>query len=170
MHCPQCGQQFSYEVRFCKSCGFALDGIKELLAPTNISSTLEKETRKARRSRSRNGLYRGAIILSMGIVLLSYSGFKSNLFPLVILICGLMRIIYAMFFQRDTQRKKKQGHWLPDIASQLGSHTLSTALPPPQTVPVPVLGTRRMDTAEMVHSPSVTEHTTKLLDESRHPQ
>ncbi len=59
MHCPQCGQQFSDEVRFCKSCGFSLDRIRELLAPKDIFPTLEKETHKARRSRSRKGLYRG---------------------------------------------------------------------------------------------------------------
>ncbi len=106
----------------------------------------------------------------MGIVLLSFSGVRSNLLPLVILSCGLMRIVYAMFFQENTQRKKKQGHWLPDIASQLGSTTLSTALPPSQTMPVSVFRARRMDTAQMVPSPSVTEHTTKLLDESRGPK
>jgi hypothetical protein len=59
MHCPQCGQQCSVEVRFCKSCGFSLDGIRELLAPTDISPTFEKETHKVRQSRSRKGLYRG---------------------------------------------------------------------------------------------------------------
>ena len=169
MHCPQCGQRFSDEVRFCKGCGFSLDGVRELLTPTDISRTLEKESHKAGRSRSRKGLYRGVIVLSMGIVVLSFSSFKSNLFPLelVILICGLMRIVYAMFFQEDMQRKKKQEHSLRDIANQLGTATLSTALPPSQPVPVSVLRARRMDTAQMVHSPSVTEHTTKLLDDSR---
>jgi len=167
MHCPQCGQQFSDEVRFCKSCGFSLDCIRELLAPKDISTTLEKGTHEVRRSRSRMGLYRGIIILSMGIVFLSFSGFKSNFFPLVILICGLMRIVYAMFFQESTHRKKKQEHSLRNVARQLGAATLGTALPPSQTVPVSVLRARRMDTAQMVHSPSVTEHTTKLLDESR---
>ena len=164
MHCPQCGQQFSDEVRFCKSCGFSLDCIRELLAPKDISTTLEKGTHEVRRSRSRMGLYRGIIILSMGIVFLSFWSFKSNFFPLVILICGLMRIVYAMFFQEGTQRKKKQEHSLRNVANQLGAATLSTALPPSQTVPVSVLRARRMYTAQMIHSPSVTEHTTKLLD------
>ena len=177
MHCPQCGQQFSGEVRFCKSCGFSLDSIRELLAPTDISHTLEKETHKKRLSRSRMGMYRGIIILSMGIVLFSFSDFKSKLFPLelVILICGLMRIVYAMIVQEDRERKKKQQeHSLPNIApittNQLGAATLNTALPILQTLPVSVFRARRMDTAEMVHSRSVTEHTTKLLDESREPK
>lgn len=176
MHCPQCGQQFSDEVRFCKSCGFSLDCIRELLAPTDISHTLEKETHKARRSRRRKGLYPAVIVLSMGIVVLSFSGFKSKLFPLelVILICGLMRLVYAMIVQEGTQKKKKQVHSPPYTApittNQLGAATLNTSLPISHTVPVSVFRARRMDTAEMVHSPSVTEHTTKLLDESREPK
>jgi hypothetical protein len=174
MHCPQCGQQFFVGVRFCKSCGFALDGIRELLTPTDISPTSEKETHKVRQSRSRKGLYRGVIILSIGIVALSLSGVKSNIYPLLILICGLMRILYAMIFQEDTQRKKKRDQSLPDIApitnNQLGAATLSTALPLSQTVPVSLFSPPRMDTADMVNSPSVTEHTTKFLDESQDPK
>ena len=165
MHCPQCGQQFSVEVRFCKSCGFSLHRVRELLDPAATSPTHEKETHKTRRSRSRMGLYRGVIILSIGIILLSLGSFKGNLLPLAILIFGLMRIVYALIFQDDT-RKKKQEHSLRDIANQLGSANLSNALPSSQTVPVSVFRTRRIDTAEMVHPPSVTEHTTKLLDES----
>ncbi|HJX91757.1 MAG TPA: hypothetical protein VJ372_14750 [Pyrinomonadaceae bacterium] len=81
-----------------------------------------------------------------------------------------MRIVYAMFFQEDTQRKKKQEHSLRDVANQLGAATLSTALPSSQTVPDSVFRARRMDTAQMIHSPSVTERTTKLLNESLDPK
>jgi hypothetical protein len=122
------------------------------------------------------GLYRGVIVLTMGIVVLSFSSFKSKLFPLelVILICGLLRIVYAMIVQEDRQRKKKPEHSPLDIApittSQLGAANLNTALPISETVPVSVFRARRMDTAEMVHSPSVMEHTTKLLDELRKPK
>ena len=93
MHCPQCGQQFSGEVRFCKSCGFSLDSIRELLATTDISPALEKETHKKRLSRSRMGLYRGVVILSIGIALLSFGVVRGNLLALTILIVGLLRLI-----------------------------------------------------------------------------
>ena len=166
MHCPQCGQQFPSEVRFCKSCGFSLDRVRELLDPNATSRALEKDADKVPRSRSRMGLYRGVIILSMGIALLSFGVVKGNLLPIAILIVGLMRLLYALIFQDDRRRKKKQDRSLRDIANQLGSATLSNALPSSQTVPVSVFRTRRIDTAEMVHPPSVTEHTTKLLDES----
>ena len=37
MHCPQCGQQVvSDGVRFCNRCGFALDGVKDLLSPSRL--------------------------------------------------------------------------------------------------------------------------------------
>jgi len=166
MHCPQCGQPSSDEVRFCKSCGFSLDRVRELFAPTAGSSMLNKETHKAARSRSRMGLYRGVVILSIGIALLSFGVVRGNLLPLTILIVGLLRLIYAIFFQDDQQRKKKREQSLPDITSQLGAATLRTALPPSQPVPVSLFSTRRIDTAEMLHSPSVTEHTTKLLDDA----
>ena len=166
MHCPQCGQQFSVEVRFCKSCGFSLEPVRELLDPTATSPTLDQGTHKAYRSRSRMGLYRGVIILSMGIILLSLGAVKGNLLPITILVFGLLRILYALVFQDEMQRKKKQERSLPDITNQLRAATVSTALPPSQSVPVSIVGARRMDTAEMLHSPSVTEHTTKLLDES----
>jgi len=171
MHCPQCGQQFSNEVRFCKSCGFSLDGLRELLAPTDISPALGKESRKPRLSRGRKGLYRGVIILSIGIVLLSLSGVKGNVYPLIILTCGLMRILYAMTFQEGTLRKKRQAYppayATPVVANRLATATGGPTLPPSLNVPVATFNARRVHTAEMVNLPSVTEHTTKLLNESQ---
>ncbi|SRR5579885_734334 len=171
MHCPQCGQQFSNDVRFCKSCGFSLDGIRELLVPTDISPTLEKDVHKPRLSRSRKGLYRGVIIISIGIVLLSVSGVKSNIYPLIALICGVLRILYAMIFQEDTPRKKKPDYPPPYVApvaaTQLDTVTLGATLPPPRSVPVAAFNARLVNTAEMANRPSVTEHTTKLLNESQ---
>ena len=171
MHCPQCGQQFSVEMRFCKSCGFSLDDIRELLVPGEISPTLEKETHKPRLSRSRKGLYRGVIIVSIGIVLLSLSGVKSNIYPLIVLISGLLRILYAMIFQEDTPRKKKQAHSPPSVVpvttNQLGTAARNATLPASRSIPVAVLNAGRVNTAEMVNTPSVTEHTTKLLNESQ---
>jgi hypothetical protein len=42
------------------------------------------------------------------------------------------------------------------------------ALPPPQSIPVPTFAPRRANTAELVPPPSITENTTKLLDEDKH--
>jgi len=179
MHCPQCGQeQISDEMRFCKSCGFSLDGVRELLATGNISPTLDTESRKPRQSPRRKGVRQGVILLFISMVFMPLIDLigkpRGEFVPMVFLMAGLMRILYAVIFQEGAPRKKKQDGSLPYVApittDQLGAATRGSALPPSHSVPVSVFSAQRMDTAEMVGPPSVTEHTTKLLDESQDPQ
>jgi hypothetical protein len=178
MHCPQCGQeQFSSEMRFCKSCGFSLDGVSELLATGNISSPLDKQSRKPRQSPRRQGVRQGVILLFISMVfmpLITLIGKgRGEFLPMIFLMAGLMRILYAIIFQEGAPRKKKQDnsqpYAVPITTAQLGTATRAT-LPPSQGVPASVFSARRMDTAEMVSPPSVTEHTTKLLDKSEEPE
>ena len=69
MHCPQCGQeQTSGEMPFCKSCGFSLDGVRDLLATGNTSPTLDKQSRKPRQSPRRQGVRQGVILLFISMV------------------------------------------------------------------------------------------------------
>ena len=179
MNCPQCGQeQVSGEMRFCKSCGFSLDGVRELLTTGNISLALEKDSHKPRQSPRRQGVRQGVILLFISMVfmpLINLIGRPSGEFlPMIFLMAGLMRILYAVIFQEGAPRRKKQDSSLPYVApittDQLGTETRGSALPPSHSVPVSVFSERRMDTAEMVSPPSVTEHTTKLLDESQDPK
>ena len=178
MHCPQCGQkQISGEARFCKSCGFRLDGVKELLASDGISPTLEKESQKLRQSPRRKGVRLGVILLFISMVFMPLIDLigkpRGEFLPMILLMAGLMRILYAVIFQEGAPRKKKQSA-LTDVTSittdQLGAATRGSALPPSQSVPVAAFNTRRVETAEMVSPPSVTEHTTKLLNESQDPE
>jgi hypothetical protein len=178
MHCPQCGQyQISGEVRFCKSCGFPLDGVRELLDSGGIASTIEKESHESLQSPRRKGVRQGFILLFIMMVLLPLTmlfGRQVNFLPPMFLMAGLMRILYAVIFQEGAPRKKQQQFNLPDIAptaiDQLGTATRGAALPPAQSVPVTAFNARRADTREMVSPPSVTEHTTKLLNESPDPK
>src|SRR2546422_6723311 len=175
MHCPQCGQeQISAEMRFCKACGFPLDRVRELLAAGNLSSTLDKEDRKPRESPRRKGVRQGVMLLFICIVSVPLYGLIGKAvfaLPPLFLIAGLMRILYAVIFQESAPRKKKQDGPLPYVApittDQPGTEGSGSALPPSHSMPVPVFSARRLDTAEMVSPPSVTEHTTKLLDESQ---
>jgi len=174
MHCPRCGQQqISGEVRFCKSCGSSLDGVRELLASGGISSAIEKEGRQPRESPRRQGVRHGIILLFIMMVLMPLTMLlgKANFLPPMFLMAGLMLILYAVIFQEGAPRKKKrQFNMLPDVApstiDQLETPLRSTALPPAQVVPVTAFNARRADTREMVNPPSVTEHTTKLLNAS----
>lgn len=174
MHCPQCGQQISGEVRFCKSCGFPLNGVRELLATGGISSTIEKESHKPSPSPRRKGVRQGVILLFIMMVLTPLTMLLGNqgkfLIPMF-LMAGLMRILYAVIFQEGAPRKKQQqlntvSDVAPSTIDQLGAATRGTALPPAQSIPVAAFNARRVDTREMVKPPSVTEHTTKLLNES----
>jgi len=179
MHCPQCGQeQISAEMRFCKSCGFSLEGVRELLAAGNISPTLDKGSNKPRQSPRRQGVRHGVILLFISMVFMPLIDLigkpQGNFLPMIFLMAGLMRILYAVIFQEGAPRKNRQDSSLPYATpvttEQLGTVPRGSALPPSHSVPVSVLSARRMNTAEMVSPPSVTEHTTKLLEGSPDPK
>ena len=176
MHCPQCGQeQISGENRFCKNCGFSLEGVRELLAAGNASPTPDKESRKPAPSARREGVRQGVILLFVFMVAAPSGQFiggqKGTLLPAIIFMAGLMRILYALIFQEGAP-KKKPDNSLPDVdpitTEQLGEARRAAALPPPQSVPV--FSGRRMDTAEMVSPPSVTEHPPKSPPNPKNPK
>ena len=175
MHCPQCGQkQFSAEVNFCKSCGFPLDRVKELLVSDGVSTALEKDPPKPGESPRRRGVRQGVILFFICLVLAAFTtrigNRRGDFLPMMFFMAALLRIIYALIFQEGAPRKKKQDHSLPSApinAEQLGTATRGSALPPSPGVPVAAFNRQRVDTAQMVSPPSVTEHTTKLLNESQ---
>src|SRR2546427_9387879 len=175
MHCPQCGQeQISGEMRFCKRCGFPLDRVRELLATGNISPNLDKEGRQSRESPRRKGVRQGVILLFMFMVSMPLYGLIGKpvfALPPLFLMAGFLRILYAVIFQEGAPRKEKQDKSLPYVApittDRPGTEGGGSALPPSHSMPVSVFSARRLDTAEIVNPPSVTEHTTKLLDESQ---
>lgn len=172
MHCPQCGQQqILGEGRFCKSCGFPLDGVRELLASGGVSSSIEEESPKPGLSPRRKGVRQGFMLLFIMMVLTPLtmiSGRQGNFLIPMFMMAGIMRILYAVIFQEGAPGKKKQKFkTLADVApgtiDQLGTATRGTALPPAQSIPATAFNAGRGDTREMVSPPSVTEHTTKLL-------
>ena len=193
MHCPQCGQkQVSDEMRFCKSCGFALGAVKELLTTGGVSPN-EIETTKPRLSPKRRGVRQGAILLFIGICTLPLTALLGEtgvgeFIPLMFVMAGLMRMLYAVIFQegapsRDAQRRALS-YAAPNSIEQMGSAN-NRALPSAQGVPVPqgvpvtdfqtargvnaargVTAAREV-TKEMAAPPSVAEHTTKLLNEAQ---
>src|SRR6266702_4297774 len=119
MHCPQCGQeQISGEMRFCKTCGFPLDRVRELLATGNLSQTLD-EDRKPRESPRRKGVRQGVMLLFICMVSVPLYGLIGKpvfALPPLFLMAGLMRILYAVIFQEGAPRKKKQDKSLAYVA------------------------------------------------------
>jgi hypothetical protein len=174
MHCPRCGQkQFSDGAHFCKSCGFPLDRVKELLVSGGVSPALEKENQKPGESPRRRGVRRGVALLFICLVLMPLTTLlgdrRGGFLPMMFLMAGLLRILYAIIFQEGARRKKQRGDSLPSApitAEQLGTATRGSALAPSRGVPVAAFYPQRVNTAQMVSPPSVTEHTTKLLKTS----
>jgi len=175
MHCPRCGQkQSSAEVHFCNSCGFPLDRVKELLVGDSVPPAPEKESQEPSESPRRKGVRQGFKLFFICLLLAALTSRSGNrradFLPMMFFVAALMRVLYAVIFQQGAPRKKKQDDSRPSApiaTEQLGTATRGSALPPAQGTPVAAFKTQRVDTAQMVSPPSVTEHTTKLLNESQ---
>jgi hypothetical protein len=184
MFCPNCGQrQISNDARFCSACGFPLNVVSELLekggrlpwrTPSPVGGALSPRNK---------GLKQGAflmlstvvvvpVVIFLGVVML---GFPGELIPLAAIVCvmgGLLRMLYALFFESNIPIEVA-GAGVPPYAppavppNYLGAPNQATALPPQQSTPAPAYHRpQRFDTGELAQMPktSVTDHTTRLLD------
>ncbi len=79
---------------------------------------------------------------------------------ITIFIAGLVRLLYARFFQQNSDREETQLE-----VARLDGTSSTYALPATQTVPVSGFGAWRANTGEMVKSPGSAEHIIKSLDE-----
>jgi hypothetical protein len=183
MHCPQCGQQqLSGELRFCSRCGFPLGGVSELLASGGQLPTQEDANARRKRSPRYEGIRQGVILFFLGAIVVPLLGILNayqeapNILDLLtplaavlFFVGGFLRILYAAIFEEGAPTVYAQPPALPYMppapSTQLGvGGVRGTALPPAQSIPVPSWR-QRPNTAEIVHQPSVTENTTRLLDE-----
>lgn len=175
MHCPQCGQQILDEVRFCKGCGFALGAVRELLATGGVSPT-EIDTKKSHPSPRRRAVRQGAILLFIAMCLLPLSTVIGDgwgeMIPLIFVMAGLMRMLYARIFLEGAPSHTQHRALTQASANRIeGASTV--ALPPAQCAPVSDFQASRGVTKEMIEAkemidvPSVTEHTTELLNKSQ---
>lgn len=180
MYCPQCGQQqASNDMRFCSRCGFLLTGVSEVLAQGGVLGERANDPREQGVSARRLGVKQGVLMMLVGVVLVpvlailndhSGLGLLDLLVPLSAVICfagGMMRILYALIFEQGAPSlQKEQPTFVSPLPhAQLNSRPRGAALPPAQSIPVPNFTQRRPNTAELVQPPSVTDHTTRLLDE-----
>jgi hypothetical protein len=183
MYCPQCGQQqASSEMRFCSRCGFPMGGVAELLAQGGVPRSSSEEAQEQTFSPRRRGVRQGVLMMLIGTVIVPVLAIINSfaigpsildlLVPIAAVICfagGLMRILYALLFEQNTPEVKRD---LPAYVStvtpaQLNAGLRTSALPPMQSTPASDFMPRRANTAELVSPPSVTENTTKLLDEDK---
>ena len=179
MYCPNCSQQqVAGEVRFCSRCGFPLGGVAELLANGGMLPTSDTGSSVRRRSPRREGVRQGTLLILIGMVLVPLVAVFSTLLldhpelfvPPVAIICfvgGLMRILYALIFQEGaprTTRSELPSYVAPPVPARLSTPARGSALPSAQSIPA--TGWRGpVNTSEIVQPPSVTENTTRLLND-----
>jgi hypothetical protein len=169
MYCPGCGQQqISDEMRFCSRCGLALNGLAEWMAGGMLVKRAD-ETRALTSSQRRIALRRAAKLMFFSVALfiaaialsLAIDEPGPMIFPALLFFASLLWMVYARLFIDDTT--PALNHVAP--ASAFGPITTRASLSPATNTPMPDFGRQQVRTNELAQAPSVTEHTTRLLDQ-----
>ena len=170
MFCPKCGQQqVSEDTRFCSRCGLAISGLPDWLEGGGALSVREGEAPAALASLRRKIIQRGAKLMLLSGILMPIFLVVSFLvdgpliipliIPFTIFLVGLSFMLYARLFVAEAPPAKSQQAQPPSLGATGGA-----ALPPASNIRMNNVGGQPVSTAELVQPPSVTEHTTKLLD------
>ena len=172
MFCPKCGQPSSDEVRFCPKCGLPLDGLAAYVAGREHAPVAAPAPPAPVMTARRRGMRRGAKLMFICAVLLPAAAllaFEGDAPGPLLLVCtgglaGLLWLVYSWLFNDNVLPVGKDAA-RRDLAAAPADRP---ALGAPPFVPAASFGQqqqqRRVHTAEIVSPPSVTEHTTKLLD------
>ncbi|HEU4509990.1 MAG TPA: zinc ribbon domain-containing protein [Pyrinomonadaceae bacterium] len=169
MYCPNCGQQqISDEMRFCSRCGLALSGLAEWLARGGVPAKVEDKPKPD--SPRRKNMRRAAKLMFFSValfplfLLISIVEDKGEplIFPFALFFASLAWMLYARLFS-----DKNAPLSFPATAAQtttLGSNPVRSALPAGNNIPIPDMRRQQVRTNELAEPPSVTENTTRLLD------
>jgi endogenous inhibitor of DNA gyrase (YacG/DUF329 family) len=168
MYCPNCGQQqVSNEMRFCSRCGLALSGLAEWLAGGALPAKRD-ESKTTALSPRRKGMRRAAKLMF----------FSAALFPVFVVFCAaidegapmvipfglffvsLVMMLYARLFSDKTAPVNNQ----TAQTAALNSTAARSSLPPATNMPMPDIRRQQVRTNELAQPSSVTENTTRLLD------
>ena len=177
MFCPQCGQQqVSDAARFCSRCGFQLAAVSGLLATGGAAPESFVEAAPAPETPRRKGARLGGKVMLSGIFLIAVLALLTELTNLpddlpavgaIVFLAGLLRIIYAFFFEDGPYRRQLQRQPAHVPSQQFAPPREVSALPPPQSAPARSYVPPRADTADIAYRPSVTEGTTRHLGRER---
>ena len=175
MHCPRCGRQvISADARFCNHCGFALDGVRGLLAPTApghdgppgwLNVTVGADPRSLR------GVNQAAYLLALAFVPLLLAAaqglFGFSLLPALL----LMKIFFALLalpaLRLGYAAYEARREWRSGGGPHIAAGARGTELAPPANTPPTGIGSGQVKTSELTRPASITEHTTELLDKRR---
>lgn len=178
MHCPNCGQQqVSNETKFCSRCGFPLSLVSQILAYGGFLPQLAELNKSKTIFTKKNGVVFGifwfiffTMLLPAIMGILNAPDEPMGVSAVIGFFGMLMIIIGSLVFFKTSKDpgviNSAQLPSSPPVQGLPGSQ--HSALPPQQSIPasayaVPQAG-RWRDTNELQPTPSVTEETTKLLD------
>lgn len=181
MYCPNCdNQQASKDAHFCRNCGLQLAVDAPLQAGSGGIVPDGGTSEYARLTPRQKGLRLSALLFVIGLVLIPLAFLFKNIFldkmiyllapAMMLLLAGLIRATYALLLQEG--EGVSLGSLFLSGASQKGSARLhppawNASLPTPRQVGMAHLTSQDKGTGEMVSPPSVTEHTTQLLDKTQ---
>jgi hypothetical protein len=178
MYCPKCSQQqVSDEVRFCSRCGFPLGAVRELIASGGALADREAGAQAGQLSRTLRGVRKGVCIMLASLPLALVAGLLTAindafailiLLPVLCFVAGFARLLYGTFKEEKGPRVKTEAspsHVGSVMPAQLGAAERNPQLRPARVGPIEDFTARRLVTGEMAQPPSVTEKTTRLLDE-----
>ncbi|MFL6208130.1 MAG: zinc-ribbon domain-containing protein [Pyrinomonadaceae bacterium] len=178
MFCPKCGQQQADEVRFCSRCGFALAGVSELIMrggqlPAWTTAAPVGSVAERRKSPKLIGIKQGARMMFISFFLIPMIAIMHKaigmprqfvLLGVLLFMAGMMRLFYSLLFAESTaSASDTQTAYAPPMMPPLGA-VRQDMLPPAQGTPAYAYRPPQVHTAEMQPPPSVTDHTTRLLD------
>jgi hypothetical protein len=166
-------------MRFCSRCGFPLEGAMVLLAHGGSLPRYQPPQGEKTVSARRKGVKQGVLLMLIGAVLVPLLGVFASFAPgrldvmfeffaaLAAILCfvgGPLRMLFAAIFEEGaptSQFAAPPFYAQPAIPPQAAR---VSALPPPAVSSTAAW--RRPETAEILQPPSVTDHTTRLLDKS----
>ena len=171
MYCPQCSQQqISEEMRFCSRCGFPLTGVRDLVAIGGVPDA----PLKAERGRAMRGVRQGVWItlsaILVGLFVLVLTAIEDELavlllFPVLAILVGFVRTLYAVFVQERKERKASELTYVAPPTPLRSRFTNTPELPAARAIPADTFVRPIKRTAEVAQPPSVTENTTRLLED-----
>lgn len=166
MFCPKCSQPSSEEIRFCPRCGLSLVPHAALLAAGDAPAAPSAAAQPPVRTKRQIATRRAGKLMFFSVVLVPiFIGFSIGadgpepmLVPLFAFLAGLAWLVYARLFvdnvveaPRQASRRDLAGGERPALGAQ-------------QFVPASSFSQPPSITAEIAPPPSVTEHSTRLLD------
>jgi hypothetical protein len=156
-----------------------MEGVMHLLAHGGMLPVFQPADGENKISPRRRGVKQGALLMLIGAILVPILGVMAGFAPgrlenvfvffcavsaLICFLGGPLRMLFAAIFEEGAVTRPQFGP--PTYAPQTlpGATPRVTALPPQPVSTTP--WRQRPQTAEIVQPPSVTDHTTRLLDKS----